>query len=122
MLLPSLFGVYIPFPCRKYTVFRSMVVVVFGCKGRCAEFSRQRGSTADLRSGMSVIRARNSELVGFSQKINVGAVNDRPYEKNLEIGNLAGLELKLQFVSNQCDEFRIGGNSIDTLNILWYPV
>ena len=109
MLLPSLFGVYIPFPCRKYTVFRSMVVVVFGCKGRCAEFSRQRGSTADLRSGMSVIRARNSELVGFSQKINVGAVNDRPYEKNLEIGNLAGLELKLQFVSNQCDEFGIRG-------------
>ena len=99
-----------------------MVVVVFGCKGRCAEFSRQRGSTADMRSGMSVIRARNSELVGFSPKINVGAVNDRPYEKNLEIGNLAGLELKLQFVSNQCDEFRIGGNSIDTLNILWYPV
>ena len=71
---------------------------------------------------MSVVRAMNAELVGFSQKINVGAVNDRPYEKNLEIGNLAGLELKLQFVSNQCDEFRIGGNSIDTLNILWYPV
>ena len=86
-----------------------MVVVVFGCKGRCAEFSRQRGSMADLRFGMSVIRARNSELVGFSQKINVGAVNDRPYEKNLEIGNLAGLELKLQFISDKGDEFRIRG-------------
>ena len=85
-----------------------MVVVVFGCKGRCAEFSRQRGSTADLRSGMSVIRARNSELVGFSQKINVGAVNDRPYEKNLEIGNLRRLQLKLQFVCNKRNKFGIG--------------
>ena len=109
MLLPSLFGVHILFPCRKYTVFRSLAVVIFGCKGRCAEFSRQRGSTADLRSGMSVVRARNSELVGFSQKINVGAVNDRPYEMNLEIGNLAGLELKLQFVSDKGDEFGIRG-------------
>ena len=41
--------------------------------------------------------------------------SQKPVAPQSEIGNLAGLQLKLEFVSNQGDEFRIRGHFLTFL-------
>ena len=83
------------------------------------------GNFRRLQLRLELVSDQGNKLTvgGFSPKENVGATigrplvgigiwgrraaNGRPYGEKLEIRNLAGLQLKLQFVRNQGDEFGI---------------